>query len=61
MDINRILAEERDLARLQLEDEIRERFKYIIGGNGCVVPRIAVKIALDDIFGIQPEALKERK
>ena len=50
MDIYRILKEERDLARSQLEDEVRERFKHIINGDGFLIPRIAVKIAIDDIF-----------
>ena len=31
------------------EELVRDRFKHIIGGAGSLVPRIAVKIALDDI------------
>jgi len=36
------------------EKTVRERFKNIIEGAGPVIPRIAVKIALDDIF--KPES-----
>lgn len=32
------------------EKYVRNRFKNIVGGEGLVIPRIAVKIALDDIF-----------
>ena len=54
MDINRILEEERDLVRSQIEDEVRLRFKHILNGDGPLIPRIAVKIALDDIFPPNP-------
>lgn len=32
------------------EKYVRNRFKNIINGNGLVIPRIAIKVALDDIF-----------
>lgn len=35
----------------QLENKVRERFKHIIGGKGSMIPRIAVKFAINDIFG----------
>jgi len=34
-----------------VEYEVRKRFYHIINGEGIVIPRIAVKCALDDIFG----------
>lgn len=36
------------------EKTVRNRFKNIIEGAGPVIPRIAVKIALDDVF--KPDA-----
>jgi len=54
MDIQRILSEERDLVRSQIEDEVRERFKAIINGKGIMVPRVAVMLAIDDIFPPNP-------
>lgn len=32
------------------EKFVRNRFKHIINGKGSIIPRIAIKIALDDIF-----------
>ncbi len=32
------------------ESFVRNRFKHIVNGEGPVIERIAVKIALDDIF-----------
>ncbi len=32
------------------ENFARNRFKNIVDGKGPIIPRIAVKIALDDIF-----------
>ena len=32
------------------EKFVRNRFKNIISGKGPIIPRIAIKIALDDIF-----------
>ena len=32
------------------EKFVRDRFKNIVTGNGSIIPRIAFKIALDDIF-----------
>ena len=32
------------------EKYVRNRFKNIVNGKGAVIPRIAVKKALDDIF-----------
>lgn len=32
------------------EKFVRNRFKHIINGKGPIIPRIAIKIALDDIF-----------
>lgn len=55
MDINKILAEVFVLAKAEIETEVRKRFKYIIGGKSLIIPRIAVKIAIDDIFG-KPDA-----
>ena len=37
---------------------VRYRFQHIIDGKGLVVPRVAVKIALDDIFS-DIEGVKE--
>ena len=48
---NEMLKEERDLAKAQIEDDVRQRFYHIINGRGTLIPRIAVKIAIDDIFG----------
>lgn len=36
------------------EKFVRNRFKNIVGGPGFVIPRIAVKIALDDVFKSDP-------
>ena len=35
---------------IEFEKKVRDRFKHIIDGDGLVIPRIAVKIAIDDIF-----------
>jgi len=35
---------------LPTEQEIRERFKYIIDGKGLLIPRIIVEFAIDDLF-----------
>ena len=32
------------------EKFVRDKFKHIIGGKGLVIPRMAVKLALDDVF-----------
>ena len=34
----------------EFEKFVRNRFKNIVGGQGFIVPRIAVEIALDYIF-----------
>ena len=36
------------------EKFVRNRFKNIVGGPEFVIPRIAVKIALDDVFKSDP-------
>ena len=48
-----ILREERESERAILADEAKDRFNNIIYGEGLVVPRIAVKVALEDIFKIE--------
>ena len=42
----------------QIEGRFRERFRYIINGEGPLVPRIAVKIALDDLFSKERQSGK---
>ena len=37
--------------KADIESKVRNRFKTIMGGKGSVIPRIAIKIALDDLFG----------
>ena len=32
-------------------ERVRDRFRGIINGPGTVIPRVAVKVALDDLFG----------
>jgi hypothetical protein len=34
------------------EERIRKRFHNIVNGEGPIIPRIAVKTALDDIFNV---------
>ena len=41
-----------DLHLKGFESFVRDRFKHIVDGKGIVIPRIAVNIALDDIFKI---------
>ena len=43
------------------EKYVRNRFKNIVNGKGSVIPRIAVKMALDDIFAEEspPEPVVE--
>lgn len=48
--LNQMLAEERESERARVEEAVRERFKHIIGGKGFLIPRIAVKLALDSVF-----------
>ena len=37
--------------KTDIERKVRSRFKTIVGGKGFLIPRIAIKIALDDLFG----------
>lgn len=38
------------------EKFVRDRFKNIVGGEGPLIPRIAVKIALDDVFKTEEQS-----
>ena len=46
LDLIRIVK----LVEEQVETKVRLRFNHIINGKGPIIPRIAVKIAIDDIF-----------
>ena len=37
-------------ALVEIEAKIKDRFKNIIDGPGITIPRIAIKVAIDDIF-----------
>jgi len=45
----------------QIEQIIRKRFKHIIDGKGCTIPRIAVAIAVDEVCNeIKPILFHDR-
>ncbi len=33
-----------------IEEIVRKRFEHIINGEGAIIPRIAVRVAVDSLF-----------
>lgn len=53
--------EDRMYSKEAIEPIVRKRFKHIIEGEGFVIPRIAVKVALDDLFNLEAPRNGDRK